>query len=77
MYVHLSTRFSTSDCCSLILVEQFEKDDDPEAGLDESFAATYGCEEMQTPQAGASVNYSLTSEFSLLYPLSHNVHSRP
>jgi len=55
MYVYLSTHCFTSDCCPLILVEQFEIDDDPEAGLDESSGAIYGREEIQTPQTGVLV----------------------
>ena len=72
MYVHHSIHFFTSDCCSLMLVKEFEKDDDPEAGLDESSTATYGCEEIQTPQAGASVT-TASPVSSLCFTPSHIV----
>jgi len=55
MYVYLSTHCFTSDCCPLILVKQFEIDDDPKADLDESSGAIYGHEEIQTPQTGVLV----------------------
>jgi hypothetical protein len=50
--------FLTCSDCSSLIVEQFEEEDDPEAGLDESSSAAYEHEEIWTPTGtGASLSF--------------------